>query len=790
MTGNAFINAARAGKTDFWRYLLTIILVVFLVISGGVCLSLVGIVASGTPDLSGLPGYVFLAMNLLSFTFIPLGLWLGLRLLHKRPFLSIVNPDLRFDFRRFFFGAGVWLALVAASDLILAALNPTNYVWTFNPARFLPYLIVGLLLVPLQAGAEELLFRGYLTQGFGLISYWLGWLLPGIFFGTLHIANPEVAEYGPLLTMPIYIGLGLLLGWVTLRTRSLEIALGAHIINNLYSALLVTFPSSALETEVLFTMQTYDPLVGLVTFLILALIFAAVVEIAARRLLRRSAVTAFILVMIVPLVVSACGVLPQARNEDEATLPLEECVLTLPGSTLRVDAECGQLEVPENRADPQSRMISLNIAVIRAVTRNAEPDPVFLLAGGPGQAATEAFLPLINSLQSVRQNRDLVMVDQRGTGKSNPLTCLGDDTGAEALEVIGAQIALDEAIEEFEACLAELEDVDLTQYTTDVAMQDLDEVRQALGYDQINLLGVSYGTRAALTYLRMFPDYVRTVVLDGVVPPDWPLGISMREDSQRALDLILERCANEPGCSQAFPNLKNEFFDLMETLEVSPQEVTIPNPVTGEPVRVAVTPQTVGAVVRLMSYTDSQVALLPLMIHAAAQGDYAMLASQYVLTLGSLGESISYGMYYSVWCNEDHPLLPPEGELGMYFLEVDAELSNAVCELWPRREEPVPISAPARTDVPMLLISGEVDPVTPPENGEEVAEMFPNSLHLVVPGLGHNNFYIGCIPGQVRQFIEAGSVEGISPYCIQDIQPLPFFLSPVGPNLPEGTEQP
>ena len=548
MTDNAFIAAARAGLNSFWRYLVTVLLVIFLVISGGACLGFAGLMAGGTTDLNALPGYFLLALNLLPFLFIPIALWIGLRVLHKRPFISIVNPSGRFNWGRFFFAGLVWLALAAVSDVVLAAVSPGNYVFTFDVSRFWPFLVVALLLIPVQSSAEEFLFRGYLTQGFGLLAWWLGWLIPAVLFGLLHGANPEVGAYGVLLTMPVYIGLGLLLGWVTLRTQSLEMALGMHIFNNLYSTLLVTFPSSALQTEAVFTIREYNALLSLIAFVVMALVFVLILETVGRGAWRRgSGLTAVIVMCLVgPLVLSACGAAPAApvtqvaaaaetvtataageipteaaypapdgqvpavdgapapdqataypaenapgnpasvtapapagAREAAATAPgaggaegtgtpeaegtvegvtplpedgevtatpaarggveLEEgaaaetvgrvsmqpCWLSSQGAA-RQKALCGWVTVPENRDQPDGRQIRLNVALVRAVSRNAAPDPIFLLAGGPGQAATETFPALLPGLEKLRTKRDLVLVDQRGTGGSNPLVVRRD----------------------------------------------------------------------------------------------------------------------------------------------------------------------------------------------------------------------------------------------------------------------------------------------------------------------------------------------------------------------------
>lgn len=841
MSENQFIAAARSGENAFWRYALTVGLVIFLVLAGGVCMTLPAVfISRGSPDLAAyLPGPVFLALNLAPFIFIPVGLLIGLRVLHRRPMMTIINPTRRFDWGRFVLGAGLWLVLNILYNLVFAAFKPGYYTWSFDPLAFLPFLVVSLLLIPIQAGAEELAFRGYLTQGLGLVSWWLGWLIPSVLFGLLHGANPEVGAFGILLTLPVYIGMGLLFGWMTLRSGSLELALGVHIINNLYASLVTTFPSSALQTQAFFTIQDYDPQTELIAFFVVAALFVAILEWILRRKSisgwRPPAAPSPVLLALLAggLLLGLAACTPRTPTPDaNQRLPLSDCQLTFGNFGGGVDAQCGTLSVPENRADPQGRQIKLNVAVLKAVSRNPAPDPLFLLAGGPGEAATESFVALLSGLERARFKRDLVLVDQRGTGKSAALDCLPPAQTPTPVPgttptAIGRDAPRSDQLAEIQTCLDDLPEADLTQYTTEIAMQDLDEVRAALGYEQVNLLGVSYGTRAALTYARLFPDRVRSLILDGVVPPGWVLGSSIRADAQRALDLIFERCMALSDCSAAFPDFENDFYDLLARVQQQPVEVETTQPATGEKVRVAITPLTLTATVRAMSYNDSLTALLPLMIHSAYQGDYTLLASQYQLVMSSLGDSMSTGMYYSVWCYEDLPKLPAEGELGSYYFDYDMGLARDVCTLWPAAGEESPritqtpeagstaqpgepsaaqASTPAagnsstpgapaagetpeidversfpRTYIPVLLISGEADPVTPPTNGDQVAAIFTNSLHIVLPGMGHANFYAGCLPTLLRDFIESASPTGLDPACTQSIHPAPFFLSPVGP---------
>lgn len=275
-----FFQAAAAGRSAWWRYALSLLLIIGLTVSGGVCLTVPLVLLSRTAELAGMDPLLLTGVNLFTFAFVIIGLWIALAALHRRSMRSILSPAGPFRWKALLLSGGLWLAVSVLSDGLLAILQPGNYRLTYDPVQFWKYLPVLALLLPIQISAEELLFRGYLTQaiGHGTRSWALGWVLPAVAFGLLHSFNPEVGLYGFWLTMPLYIGLGLLLGWVTLRTQGLEMALGLHLANNLYASLAVTMTGSALATPALFTIQTYRPLVGLVVFALSAGAYALAVR--------------------------------------------------------------------------------------------------------------------------------------------------------------------------------------------------------------------------------------------------------------------------------------------------------------------------------------------------------------------------------------------------------------------------------------------------------------------------------------------------------------------------------
>ena len=469
--------------------------------------------------------------------------------------------------------------------------------------------------------------------------------------------------------------------------------------------------------------------------------------------------------------ISGCQKLSATPNAPRPKIALTDCLLSLPGTSVQVPAQCGRYDVPENRSEENSQLISLNLAVIPAVSRNPASDPVFYLAGGPGEAATQAFLLVYTSLSQVNQDRDIVLVDQRGTGGSNPLNCPHENLGEEL-----------ELATYINNCLAGLE-ADPAMYTTSIAMDDLDEIRSALGYSQVNLYGTSYGTRAALEYARRYPDHVRTMILDGVVPLDWTLGPTVARDAQESLDKLFTRCHQDESCSTAFPDIENEFTAVINRLSEGPVRVSMMHPSTGELVEFDYNLEDFTTTIHMMSYTAESMSLVPILVHKSFdEGDFTAIAAQTLTTNDQLASLLSAGMRFTVICSEDQPfysrLESSQGYLGTQY----EELFNEACGLW--HVEPVASTFKEAlvSDIPALLLSGELDPVTPPANGEQVAKTLKNSLHIIVPLQGHGNLFRGCLPDIARDFIEDASVESLDASCVQKIQPAPFFINMNGPD--------
>ncbi len=462
---------------------------------------------------------------------------------------------------------------------------------------------------------------------------------------------------------------------------------------------------------------------------------------------------------------------PSSLSTDSPkAIPLKDCALTSPSGE-QTDAKCGTLSVPEDRSNPNGRKIDLHIAVIPAIKRNPQPDPLFLLAGGPGQSAIETFPVMIPMLFDIHQDRDIVLVDQRGTGKSNPLRCL--DPEDESLDN-------DEALAKLKSCPETL-DADPRFYTTEIAMTDLEEVRAALGYESINIYGASYGTRAALTYLRMFPEHVRTITLDAVVDPGFVMFMDAAKDGQSALNEFFHRCEIDQACKANFPNIKQEFDGLLTRLDETPAEITIPHPLTNKPLKLTVTRQMVTNMVFNTLYVPDLVATLPLSIHIAyADENYVPLISQAFLVNANLYD----GMFYAVACTEDAPLISSDQSAqqsqGSVFGNRTTDFME-VCAKWPKGTVSPEFREPVTSNAPALILSGDADPITPPWHAERVAVKFTNELHLIFPGMGHGNLANRCSTNLFKKFIETASTSGLDVTCVKDIQPPPFFVDFSGP---------
>jgi pimeloyl-ACP methyl ester carboxylesterase len=333
-------------------------------------------------------------------------------------------------------------------------------------------------------------------------------------------------------------------------------------------------------------------------------------------------------------------------------------------------------------------------------------------------------------------------------------------------------------LEDVRKCRAQLEPkADLTLYTTNIAADDMDDVREALGYEQLNLYGGSYGTRAAMVYMRRHPKHVRSAILHGVAPVNQLMPRNFPQDTERALQGVLAECAADEACKTAFPEARIDAARVLEALLQSPAEAEVKLPGSNTPVRVRVNRNLVAEAVRYMLYSPMPASRIPLFLHLAAHGNYAPLAEAALRYRKFLVATGSNGMYLSVTCAEDFPWIKEgEGEamgrntfLGAYRLQQQRE----ACALWPRATIDAHYGEPVRSAAPVLILSGEWDPVTPPSNGEAAAKTLPNSLHIIVPHGGHGFDgleNIDCVLRLSVEFVERGTAKGLDTSCVKTIR--------------------
>ncbi|MGD8574837.1 MAG: alpha/beta fold hydrolase, partial [Gammaproteobacteria bacterium] len=340
-----------------------------------------------------------------------------------------------------------------------------------------------------------------------------------------------------------------------------------------------------------------------------------------------------------------------ARAAPEEGPDFHSCLLEAAGGQRSANAQCTELAVPLDPSRAGGPRIKLHLARLPSRAGKPEPDPLFFVAGGPGESASDGYLAEQGAFDAVLARRDIYLLDQRGTGGSHPLDCT-----MPAGQPVPAHLA-----DWTRQCLAGF-DVDPRFFTTTVAVEDLDRVRRRLGLQRINLYGVSYGTRVVLAYLRAHPEHVRAVVLDGVVPADRVLGPEIALNAQKAFDAMLDRCRGDSACAAAFPDLDAVFAKLLARLRSQPERVQLRDPTTGKPVTTTFTAAQLASAVRLLSYSTETVSLLPLLIWRAGQeNDPAPLVAQARWVDAQVRGSLSLGMHNAVVCSEDAPRYPPGG---------------------------------------------------------------------------------------------------------------------------------
>jgi pimeloyl-ACP methyl ester carboxylesterase len=457
----------------------------------------------------------------------------------------------------------------------------------------------------------------------------------------------------------------------------------------------------------------------------------------------------------------ACALVACSDRNTVRRVELTDCRVPKLASAAR----CASIEVPEDRTLPDGRRIAVAATVLAANTLSPKPDPLFMLAGGPGQSSA-ALAPLAGVLAGVRRDRDIVLIDPRGSGKSAPLSCaalaprdpLDDFGGADIADAAGR-------------CLREITaagSADVAQYTTSALVDDVDAVRAALGYERINLWGGSYGTRVALEYLRRHPQRVRAMVLDGVAPPGLRINLDAWPARDAALASLFGACAGQAACRTAYPDLNATLAAIGRDLATG-RRVTVADPRTGDARELLLTFDMVVGALHALMYAPELASLVPPLLERVQAGDYAPLVAATLLATDDSGRTMNQPLYFAVTCAEDASRIgADEAAQTISTLRAPAlaERKLAACKAWPRPPLPRDFGTPVASDKPVLILSGGLDPVTPPANGRKVAESLANSRHVVAAGYGHIVSPHACTPRLIEKFIDEAGFETLPQSCL------------------------
>jgi pimeloyl-ACP methyl ester carboxylesterase len=407
-------------------------------------------------------------------------------------------------------------------------------------------------------------------------------------------------------------------------------------------------------------------------------------------------------------------------------------------------------------------MISLKIVVLGATGKMPESEPIMVFQGGPGQSVTELASFYAEFFDRTRKERAILLMDARGTGGSNPLRI--SPPVELLLDDLGSQIPASWAGSAREQLAMKAE---LKQYHSLAVVRDAHEVTKCLGYSRVNLYGTSYGTRCVLLYLRQYPDQVRSVVLKNIVPPDAVIPLSYAANSQRAFDLLADQCAADPACVGKYPDLRAEMRRVIETLEREPARVEILHPLNKQKQTVTIDRAAFAMLIRNLLMTPATRVAIPALVYEAGAGHFDRAAEQAVKIRIGIANVLYAGMSLSVIASEDVPRMTEqlirEDAADTFLGRAAADRALAAVRDWPRADIPATFFEPFASEVPALLVSGALDPATPPQWGERVAKQFPHGRHYVFASAAHPQQGFAGLEPLIAEFFETGSATNLKP---------------------------
>ena len=449
-----------------------------------------------------------------------------------------------------------------------------------------------------------------------------------------------------------------------------------------------------------------------------------------------------------------------AQSTEDSQLTIESCHV----KGIRQQVQCGTFNTPENYTQPNGEKIDINFVVLPAIDSSQDNQPLMFLAGGPGQAAAELAAPIYKGFNEIRKTRDLILIDQRGTGKSHPLQC------EDSLEIDPyTSIPEDFSITDIEQCLSQLSG-ELSQYNSENAIRDFDAIRAALGHQQVHIYGGSYGTRAGLVYMRMFPESIKSVVLDSVGPIEVPIGL-FGKSAEQSFTKLLENCQNDIACAVQYPNLAKEFSEITEKLSLAPVTVEVAHPTLGTNTKFTISKDKFISSIQMQLYSMQTRSLVPLLVHQAYLGDFKPLAG--LIAQGEGGMGIYIGLHFNIVCNEDLPKISAEMKAddadNSFAKGMSLEMISKACSAWPKYQPSSDFYQTVTADIPTLILSGELDPVTPASNGDKTDKSLPSSHHIVSKNNAHIVASTPCGINIVNEFLEKQIASELDTSCLQDI---------------------
>lgn len=461
-----------------------------------------------------------------------------------------------------------------------------------------------------------------------------------------------------------------------------------------------------------------------------------------------------------------------------AGIGFKPCQLTESNSSNILYGECANWLQPLDHGLPDGKTVELFVAKIPTTAVEPAKHALTLINGGPGGSSIDLLLSFAPILRQISSQMDIIVVDQRGTGRSTGLNCknMSADIGPTTVDLQ----------QETKNCLNSLT-FSPVDFTTSVAVTDLENLRVALGYEAWDIYGTSYGTRVALHYLKRYKNSVRSLTLDGVLPPTISMGSNIAMTSDSALRTLFRDCAYDADCKTAFPNLASDFEALSVYLKENNIELDLKHPVTNDVTTKVVGYPDLALALRLSLYSPEMSSLLPLTIHSAFNEDnYTLIALSALEFKEALMDGMSYGMHNAVMCTEDIPFYDPDEDhkgktadtyLGNEFLAT----MQSICSVWPSGKIDQDFKLPVTGNTPTLILSGENDPITPPAYGDLLQDGLPNSIHLIGKHQGHGILYRGCIPQIFNDFLSTASVSELNTTCIQHLPRIPFSVDSLGP---------